>query len=90
MKKWYQSRTVVMNIIAGLLGVLPLIDNGFLLAIGITNVQGYLSILGVVTTVLNLILRTMTTTVIETKKRALESMEYDFGGSQIPPKKDEK
>jgi hypothetical protein len=86
MKKWYQSKTVVMNIIAGLLGVLPLIDNGFLLAIGITNVQGYLSILGVITTVLNLILRTMTTTVISTRKRKLASKENDGEGGVIPSK----
>lgn len=68
MKKWYQSKTIIVNIIAGILGVIPMIDESFLTALGITNVAGYLSVIGVVTTILNLILRMLTNTQISTSK----------------------
>tara|TARA_R110000782_G_C14638689_1_gene395339 strand:- start:436 stop:693 length:258 start_codon:yes stop_codon:yes gene_type:complete len=72
MKKWYQSKTIIVNIIAGILGVIPLVDVNFLTAIGIENVTGYLSVLGVTTTVLNLLLRAVTNTGISSKSFADE------------------
>jgi len=81
MKKWYQSKTIIINIIAGILGVIPMIDESFLTALGITNVTGYLSVIGVVTTILNLILRMLTNTQIVGKST------YSIGTPNVPKTK---
>lgn len=57
MKNWYQSKTVLINLIALLLGLLPMIDAQLLTFIGVTSVDGYLYIIGFITGALNLILR---------------------------------
>ncbi len=81
MKKWYQSKTIIVNIIAGILGVIPMIDESFLIAIGITNVAGYLSVIGVITTILNLILRMITNTQI------VSNSTYSIGTPNVPKSK---
>jgi uncharacterized membrane protein len=68
MKKWYQSKTMWVNIIAAILGIIPIIDNELLTAIGVLDSTRYLAVVGVVTTILNVILRTITKTAITTKK----------------------
>jgi len=75
MKKWYQSKVILLNIVAIILLVLPMIDANFLQAIGVTNIPGFLSVVAVVTTVLNAILRITSTKVILTKARAKNSID---------------
>lgn len=76
MKKWYESRIIISNIIAAILGVIPLIDVNLLTAIGVTDVTKYLAIVGTVTTILNVILRAVTTKTISgqslTEKKTAE------------------
>ncbi|TDD77143.1 hypothetical protein [Flavobacterium caseinilyticum] len=57
MKKWYQSKTIWVNLIAIILGILPLVDETLLTAVGVVNTQAYLYVIGFVTGILNLILR---------------------------------
>jgi|GEM_PF-1488681 len=56
-KKWYQSKTVWLNLIASVLGVLGYFNAPLLVSLGITDPTKLLSIIGVVTTILNLVLR---------------------------------
>lgn len=60
MKKWYQSKTIVVNIIAGLLGIIPSIDMNLLNLFGVGNATQYLAILGLITTIANIVLRSIT------------------------------
>lgn len=71
MKRWYQSKTIIVNLLAGLLGVIPLINEDILTTIGILDTKGYLSILGLITTVLNLFLRVVTTGQVITSKKEI-------------------
>ena len=79
MKKWHESKTIWLNLIALLLGLIPMIDENILIAFGVLNTQSYLTVLGALTGVLNLLLRMITSTTIQT-----------LGGSNTPPIKDEK
>lgn len=56
-KKWYQSKTVWLNLIASLLGILGYFNADLLLSIGVTNPAKFISIIGVITTIGNVILR---------------------------------
>lgn len=67
MKKWYQSKTIWVNIVAAVLGIIPAINADLLTVMGIVDANKYLTVLGAVTTVLNLFLRMTTTKTIETK-----------------------
>jgi hypothetical protein len=78
MKKWYQSKTIWTNIIAFILSFVPFLDAATLAALGITNTQLYLTILGLVTFLLNGILRLITTKGIETNSNAT-----DIGGGTV-------
>lgn len=69
MKKWYLSKTILLNIVATLLLILPMIDLKFLTDIGVEDTQKYLSIVASITAVLNLILRVTSTKIISTKRR---------------------
>ena len=73
MKNWYKSKTILLNIIATLLLILPMIDVNFLLAIGVKNTTGFLAIVALITTLLNTILRLTSTKVISTKRRVRNS-----------------
>ena len=67
-KKWYQSKTVWLNLVASILGVLGYFNAPVLISLGIADPTKFLSIIGVVTTILNLILRSGgQPTVISTK-----------------------
>lgn len=91
MKKWYKSKTIIVNIIALILGLIPIIDVNFLMAFGVENVNKYLIIIGAITTFLNLILRMITTTTISSRKRVRAlNKDGDIGGGNVPPIKDEK
>ena len=68
-KKWYQSKTVWLNLIASILAVLGYFNAPLLISLGIADPTKFLSIIGVVTTILNLILRAGgQPTVISTQK----------------------
>jgi hypothetical protein len=54
---WHLSRTVWVNIIAAITAVLPLFDMNLLTTIGISNSAKWLAIIGVITTVFNVINR---------------------------------
>lgn len=64
MKKWYQSKTIWVNILSATLGALSIFNADFLHSIGITS-AGALAILGAITTFLNVILRAVTNTGID-------------------------
>ena len=66
MKKWYQSKTIWLNAIALILSFMPLLDENTLIAIGLTNPTKYLTIIGLLTAFLNVILRLITTQGIST------------------------
>lgn len=61
-KKWYKSKTIVINIIVGLTMILALIPS-FLDDLGINDKQALISsaIIGFVNNVINIILRIITT-----------------------------
>lgn len=86
MKKWYKSKTIILNIIALMLGLIPMIDVDFLTAFGVTNVQIYLTVLGFVAGFLNLVLRMITTQPITTKKSYARDEDIGGGGIKNPPK----
>jgi hypothetical protein len=67
-KKWYKSKTIWVNLIAALLGITPIIDIDFLRLIGVGEPTKYFAIVGAVTTVLNVVLRTITNQPIEINK----------------------
>lgn len=56
-KKWYQSKTVWLNLIASLLGILAFLNADLLKSLGITDPSKLLSVIGIITTIGNLILR---------------------------------
>jgi len=60
MKTVFESKTIWANIIAILLGVLPLVDGNLLQAIGVANTESYLTVLGFGMAILNILLRTIT------------------------------
>lgn len=72
MKKWYQSKIIITNLISSLLGVIPLINEDLLTAVGILDVKGYLSILGVATTILNLLFRAISSGKVISSKELTE------------------
>ena len=78
MKKWYQSKTIWANIIAGLLSLIALFDATTLALLGIENTTKYLGILGLITTVVNLILRAITN-----KGIGNENSGTDIGGGTV-------
>jgi len=76
LKRWYESKTIILNGLAGLFGALPEILNLFdvhvLTALGVSNPTKYYALIGVLTTMLNIILRTQSDTPtppIKTKAR---------------------
>ena len=76
MKKWYHSKTIWLNTVAAFFAVLPeilsAVDVNFLTAIGVTNTTKSLSIIGLITTILNIFLRVQSahpSAPIKTKKR---------------------
>ena len=69
LKKWYKSRTIIANLVAAVMGMLPMIDLNFLSAIGCADPAKYYAIIGVATTFLNVVLRRQTTKPISTQKR---------------------
>lgn len=60
MKKWYQSKTIWTNIIAGIIAIIGILDENFLKSIGFTDPTKFLAVVGGITTVLNIILRAFT------------------------------
>lgn len=58
LKKWYHSKTILLNISASLLAILPVFDVSFLTLIGVSDPVRYFGIIGGVTTILNIVLRT--------------------------------
>ena len=68
MKKWYNSKTLWVNIVSGILVLIPSLNDEFFKALGIHNYNSYLTILATVNVLLNLILRMITNTAIEVKK----------------------
>jgi hypothetical protein len=92
-KKWFQSKTIITNIIVGILGFIPMISDDVLILFGIENTEKYLKILGLIAVVLNIILR------VTTEKGIMNSISKDFdeefasliklkkgGGAVIPDK----
>lgn len=56
-KKWYKSKTLMLNLIASTFASLGLLDKSVLVAIGITNTEAFLSIISFITTTGNIYLR---------------------------------
>ncbi len=56
-KKWYKSKTLMLNLIAATFASLGMLDKSILVAIGITNTEAFLSIVGFITTTGNIYLR---------------------------------
>ncbi len=65
-KKWYQSKTIWLNAISAILATIGIFNQDLLIGLGFTNPTKFLAILGSITTVLNIILRLLTTTAIST------------------------
>lgn len=80
MKKWFHSKTIWLNIIASLLAILGLFDQKTLLALGLSS-EKFLTIIGTITTMLNIILRLLM------KKQIGNSnfIEEGPGGGSNPP-----
>ena len=57
MKKWYKSKSIIINVVAALIASVSMLDAEVLKAIGITNTSAFLSIIGFATTVANIFLR---------------------------------
>lgn len=60
MKKWYKSKSIMLNLIAALIASISMLDAEVLNAIGITNTSAFLSVIGFITTVGNIFLRIFT------------------------------
>lgn len=56
-KKWYESKTIWLNLVSTVLAVLGIIDANVLHLLGVSNPASFLGVLGVITTILNIILR---------------------------------
>lgn len=76
LKKWYHSKTILLNGIAGIIGLLPeilsVIDVNLLTLLGVTDPVRYYGLIGALTTILNIVLRAHNTTPsapIQTKAR---------------------
>jgi len=61
LKKWYHSKTILLNGLAGLIGLLPellsVVDVNLLTLLGVSDPMKYYTLLGAVTTMLNIYLR---------------------------------
>lgn len=69
MKHILKSKSFWLNLIAGIIAILGFISPELLAALGITNPAQFMTIIGAVTALLNIILRTwFTTKPIKTKK----------------------
>jgi len=68
MKTIFKSKTFWANLLMGLLSILAVINPEFLELIGLNSVKA-LTIIGFITSVINIVLRLITTTAIETKKK---------------------
>ena len=68
MKTIFKSKTFWANLLMGLLAILAVIDPSFLELIGLNSVKA-LTIIGFITSVINIVLRLITTTAIEIKKK---------------------
>ena len=55
-KKWYQSKTVILNVLATMLSLLGFITPDLLAAVGL-NPEKFMAIVGAVTAIINVILR---------------------------------
>ena len=55
-KKWYQSKTVIINILASILSILGFITPDLLTSIGL-NPERFMAIVGIITAIINVILR---------------------------------
>lgn len=76
-KKWYQSKTVIINLLATIVGVLGYITPELLATLGL-NPEKFISIVGVIIAIINVILRAGgQPTVISTAPK----------GSYVPEKK---
>ena len=76
-KKWYQSKTVIINVLATVLSVLGFITPELLTTLGL-NPEKFISIVGVITAIINVILRSGgQPTVISTEPK----------GTYVPEKK---
>lgn len=60
MKKWYQSKTIWLNVIAALVAILGLFNQETLAGLGISTPEKFLTIIGTITTIFNIILRVLT------------------------------
>ncbi len=69
MKQWHQSKTMWLNIISLILGITPMINEDVLTALGVVDINKYLVVLGLVTGILNILLRTITDKGITNKKQ---------------------
>lgn len=76
LKKWYHSKTILLNGIAGIVGLLPemlqVIDVNLLTLLGVSDPMKYYTLIGALTTILNIYLRAQNptpSTPIQTKKR---------------------
>lgn len=61
MKKWYNSKTIWLNLVSLLIAVTGLINEDLLKSLGITNTTKYLIVIGFVNGVGNMILRLFST-----------------------------
>ena len=76
LKKWYHSKTILLNGIAGIIGLLPemlsVIDVNLLTLLKVSDPMKYYTLIGALTTILNIVLRAQSTTPsapIQTKAR---------------------
>lgn len=61
MKKWYNSKTIWLNLISLLIAITGLISEDLLKSFGITNATNYLIVIGFINGVGNVILRLFST-----------------------------
>lgn len=60
-KKWYLSKTVILNLCAGIIAIIAMLNEETLVKLGFADTKQILQILGAITTVLNIVLRVFST-----------------------------
>jgi hypothetical protein len=79
MKKWYESKTIIFNIILAILGFLPMLNEDLLALFGVSNPTRYFKIIGAIVTIGNYFLRFVT-------DKPIGSQKIKGNGAVIPNK----
>jgi len=71
-KRWYESKTMIVNLLGATAASLELIDINVLAAFGVTNPIQSMAIIGFVVSIVNMYLRTISVKPITRKKKTNE------------------